>query len=331
MRWRVVDSIHELDEERWDALAGSEVTMAHRWHRVMEASRLGYRPRYLLAEDERGPLVGIVADTGQSFGRSRWLEVLLRRLTLMIEAPSSSRHSGIVMRPDTPRERVDRLLADLCRSERRPLLAVANVGPSELPAWSMRRYGARPQPPSMVLELPVPSYEHYLASLPPRHRHEVRRALRRAAEADVTVSQAPLAGHESDLYPLLAEVCARHRSRLFSPELFPSLARELPGQVMVFSATVHGQLGAFFLCLRQGRTLLAILAGLRYALAYPSSLYFVLLDDLVRWTLEHGIQRIHAGLSNEAQKQRHGFRPHARWLCVRAYPDPLNRLILNPS
>src|SRR5919201_3022259 len=102
MRWRVVDSIHELDEERWDALAGSEVTMAHRWHRVMEASRLGYRPRYLLAEDERGPLVGIVADTGQSFGRSRWLEVLLRRLTLMIETPSSSRHSGIVMRRDTP-------------------------------------------------------------------------------------------------------------------------------------------------------------------------------------------------------------------------------------
>jgi hypothetical protein len=29
MRCTIVDTIHELDEERWDALAGSEVTMTH--------------------------------------------------------------------------------------------------------------------------------------------------------------------------------------------------------------------------------------------------------------------------------------------------------------
>ncbi len=99
MRWQVVRSIHDLDEERWDSLAGVELTMSHRWHRVMEASRVGYCPRYLLAEDERGPLVGIVADANQSSGRSRRLDMLVRRLTLVVGAPFSSRHSGIVMRP----------------------------------------------------------------------------------------------------------------------------------------------------------------------------------------------------------------------------------------
>jgi predicted N-acyltransferase len=331
VRWQMVTSIRDLDEERWDALAGAEVTMTHRWQRVMEASRVAYRPRYLLAEDYRGPLVGIVADTNQSFGGSRWRDLLLRRLTLIVSAPFSSRHCGIIRRPDASMDCVDRLLRDLSWRQRRPLLGVANVNAADLPAWSERRFHARSQPPSMVLDLDTASYERYLERLPGRDRHELRRARRRASEADVTVRQAALDGYTMDLYPLLAEVSRRHQSVVFSPELFPALARELAEQVLVLSATVRGQTAGFFLCLRQGRSLLAILAGLRYALAYPSSLYFVLLDELVRWSLEHDIQRIHAGLSNEIQKQRHGFRPHARWLCVRAYPDFVNRLIATPT
>jgi len=45
--------------------------------------------------------------------------------------------------------------------------------------------------------------------------------------------------------------------------------------------------------------------------------------------LAYGLDKArgHAGLSNEAQKQRHGCRPRARWLCVRANPHPFNRLL----
>src|SRR5206468_10864711 len=92
-------------------------------------------------------------------------------------------------------------------------------------------------------------------------------------------------------------------------------------------ATANGRTAGFFLCLRQGTSLLAIFAGLRYALAYPSSAYFVLLDDLVRWSLEHGIQRIYGGLSNEVKKQRNGFSAQACWFCVPAYPRALNTLV----
>ncbi|HLZ30812.1 MAG TPA: GNAT family N-acetyltransferase [Chloroflexota bacterium] len=327
MRVRVVRSIHDLDEERWDSLGGVELSMTHRWHRVMEASRLAYRPRYLLAEDERGPLVGIVADTNQASGRSRMVDMLVRPLTLVVGAPFSSRHCGIVRRPDASIDHVHQLLAQLSRSERRPLLGVANVGAPALPDWSGRGFHARAQPPRMVLELTAATYEQYLEDLPKRHRQEVRRVRRRASEADVTLSQAPLHGQAAGLlYPLLAEVSGRHGSRLFSPEVFPALARELPSEVMVFCAAVHGEVAGFVLAVQTGSAILAVLAGLRYALAYPSSLYFVLIDELVRWSLEHGVQRIHAGISNEAQKQRHGFQPHARWLCVRAFPDSLNWL-----
>jgi predicted N-acyltransferase len=327
MRCKVVESIRDLDEERWDALAGAELTMAHRWHRVMETSRVAYQPRYLLAEDKHGPLAAIVAERSPSLGGSSWRTLLLRRLTLIVSAPYSSRHSGIVLRPGASPDCVDLFLRRLSLHERRPLLGIANVATAELPGWKQRRFHPRPQPPYMVLDLPSPCYTEYLGRLPARARHELRRAKRRAAEADVAIRQVPLEGSAVELYPLLAEVARRHGSVVFSPELFPALAREMDDRALVLAASANGQSAGFFLCFRQGTSLLATIAGMRYALAYPSSAYFVLLDELVRWSLDHGIQRIYAGLSNEAQKQRHGFSPRARWLCVRGYPNTLNQIL----
>jgi hypothetical protein len=281
----------------------------------------------LLAEDSTGPVAAIAAERSPSLGGSGWSELVLRRLSLIVSAPYSSRSSGIAVRPGTSPECVDRLLHHLAWHERRPLLGVANVGSADVSSWQKRRFQPRRQPPRMVLDIDSHSYEQYLESLSARGRQEVRRARRRAAEADVVVQQMPLDGSAAELYPLLAEVAHRHRSVVFSPELFPALARELGGQALVLSATVRGETAGFFLCLRQGASVLAILAGLRYSLAHPTSTYFVLLDELVRWSLEHGIKRIYAGLSNEVQKQRHGFCPHARWLCVRAYPLPLTTLL----
>lgn len=331
MRYQVVESIHLFDAERWDAVAGAEVTMTHRWHRVMEASRVAYQPRYLLAEDRAGPVAAIAAEASPSLGGSGWRDLLLRHLTLIVSAPYSSRHSGIALRPGVSPECVDILLQHLAWHARRPLLGVANLDSSELANWQKRRFHARHQPPRMVLDIGSQSYDGYVESLPARARHELRRARRRAAEAEVVVQPIPLQGSAVELYPLLAEVAQRHRSVVFSPELFPALARELDDRVVVLAATVHGRTAGFFLCLREGTSLLAVMAGLRYAVAYPSSAYFVLLDELVRWSVEHGITRIYAGLSNELQKERHGFSPHSRWLCVRAYPTSLNAMLAKVS
>jgi predicted N-acyltransferase len=319
MRWSVVKSIRALDQERWDALAGAELTMTSRWHRVMEASRVAYRPRYLLAEDHRGPLAAIAAEIDPSLG-SGWRNLALRRLALIVSAPYSSRHTGIVVRPGASMDCVDPLLRRLAWHERRPLLGVANVDTSDLPGWQRHRFQPRPQPPYMVLDLRSTCYEAYLERLPARARHEIRRANRRAADAHVAIAAASLDHRAVELYPLLAEVSRRHGSVVFSPDLFAALTSELSDRAVLLSATIDGQSAGFFLCFRQGTALLAVIAGLRYALAYPSSAYFALLDALVRWSTEHGVEHIFAGLSNEAQKERHGFQPRARWLCARGYP-----------
>jgi predicted N-acyltransferase len=324
---RVVDSIRQLDEERWDTLTNGELMMSHRWQRVMEASRTGYRPCYLLAEDQRGPLIGAVADASQTFGRSGWQELLLRRMTLLVGAPFSSRHCGLSVRAGATPDELDRPLAELSWQVRRPLLGITNLRDDQLAAWRARGFTARPQPASMMLDLGVPSYEAYLPSLTRKVRKELVRTRRRAAENRVTFRHGVLTGGESDLYPLLAEVCARHGWMPFTPALFACLASEMPGEAIVISGSVGGQTAGFLLCLRQGPLLLCILAGLRYELAHPASLYFLLFDELIRWSLQHEVQRISAGLSNEIQKQRHGFRPQERWLCFRAYPGPVNTLV----
>ena len=327
MRCQVAGSIEELDAERWDALAGPELTMTHRWHRVMEASRVAYQPRYLLAEDRAGPVAAIVAEKAPTLGGAGWRDLVLRHLMLLVSAPYSSRHCGIAVRPGVTPDRVDDLLRHLAWHERRPLLGVANVDGADVHGWSVRGFRVRPQPPRMVLDLEVSSYARYVERLPARARHELRRSRRRAADANLVVEQVVLDGSAPVLYPLLAEVARRHGPVVFSPELFPALARELDDRVLVLSASTHGRRAGFVLCLRQDSSLIAIMAGLRYAIAYPTSAYFVLLDELVRWSFEHGIRRIYGGLSNEVQKQRHGFSPRARWLCVRAYPRPINSLL----
>jgi predicted N-acyltransferase len=332
---RVAESIHQVDQAAWDSLAQDQVVMSHRWQRVMEDTRSAYRPRYVLAEDADGPLLGIVANTREAFGRTGWREAALRRLSVVVSAPFSSQHSGWIARRGTTVSDIlpllERGLGQLCWREQRLVAGVANVGPSDVDHWRTAGFITRRQPVSMKLDLPTSSYEQYLTGLNSRDLKELRRARRRAAELNVTFTHAPLRAADRHLFPMFAEVCARHAGPAadtpFSPALFSCLERELPGEVMVFSGAVDGQPAGYFLCLVQGQTLLATLTGLRYELAQPSSMYFLLLDEMIRWSLRHGIASIHAGLTNEQQKRRHGFRPRARWFCFRAYPGALHRAV----
>ncbi len=334
--YQIARSIHELDEDRWDALAGDQVVMTHRWQRVMEACRPGYAPRYALLEDRQGPLAAFTADTASTFGRRGLCEALLRRASVVVGAPMSAMHPGVVRRSGLSLEaalpRLEPALRDLCRHGSRPLLCVGNVTTADLPQWQARGFLASAQAAATMLDLSGPSgasYDAYLATLPRRDRHEVGRARRRGADHGVVLTHGPLAGDEGALlYPLLREVFAHHgtaeSAMPLTADLFGALARELPGETLLFTGHVGGQLAGFFLCFGRGADLWCAWAGLRYELAYPSSLYFLLIDELVRWSIAHGVRRIHAGLSNERQKARHGFRPRERWFCARATPRPLH-------
>ncbi|MGH2352620.1 MAG: GNAT family N-acetyltransferase, partial [Chloroflexota bacterium] len=333
MRYQVAYSIGTFEAAQWDAIAGTDIGLSHRWQRVMEAGRRDYRPLYVLVEDDRGPLAAIVANRADRFGRRGWRETLLRRLTLVVSAPFSARQGGVALRRGVVLENalpeLERIFDAICLREGRLVVGVGNISDADLPAWHGQGYAASAQAPDMVLDLPVDTYDAYVAGLPKKDRSELRRVRRRGEEMGVTFALGSPGDQPEQLHALLGEVFTRHGATAdtmpFTAELFPALEREMGAQAIVFLGYVNGRLAGFFLCLKQGETLLWPAAGLRYELAHPSGLYFLLIDEAVRWAIANGYRLIHGGMTNEQQKGRHGFRPRARWFCYRASPHVLNR------
>jgi predicted N-acyltransferase len=218
-----------------------------------------------------------------------------------------------------------------CRHEGRLLLSMANVSEEELPAWRAQGYAAVPRPPTMVIDLPVDSYEAYLDGLSNKDQAKIRRLRRRGEKMGVTFDVGPPGEDARQLHAMLSEVCARHGQTAdkmpFTEALFPALAREMGDEAMLLRGYVNGQLAGFHLLLKRGEILNWPVTGLRYELAHPSYLYFQLIDEAVRWAIAHGCRRLYGGTTNEQEKARHGFRPWARWFCFRVSPLPINRLL----
>jgi predicted N-acyltransferase len=326
-------SIREFAEDDWDLVAGSELMMSHRWHRVMEACRRDYRPRYALIADERGPLaVAASAASSPIASPGGWRDRLVSSLTLTFGAPFSAAASGVSVRADTTLTDalpiIEPALRELCWRERRVLLGLTNIKSDELLAVRQRGFVTVPRPPTMVLDLESAAYKAYLSGLRKDDRAELRRARRRAEEHGVVLQSRPVDAASQGLFPLFAEVCARHGIAPdkvpISDELFPALCREMPDDAFVISGFVHDQPAGFVLCFGQRDTLLAPMVGLRYDLSLPSCLYAVLIDEIVRVGLQRSVKRIYLGIGNERQKQRHGFVAQARWACIRTSLGPFN-------
>ncbi|MGH2370888.1 MAG: GNAT family N-acetyltransferase, partial [Chloroflexota bacterium] len=280
-------------------------------------------------------------------GGRGWPGSLLGRLTSVLTAPLSAGHCRVALRRGVALEDalpyIEKALAGLAWQEGRLLLAINNVGEAALPEWRAQGYLAVPRPPDMVLDLAgqaggradgsgqQPTYEQYLERLPARHRHELRRVRRRGDALGVRITQEAPGSRGEQLCPLLGEVFARHGAAPdatpFTPALFDALEQEMPGEAVVFVGSVGEELAGFGLGLVQNDTLVWPLLGMRYDLAYPSGLYFLLIDEGIRWGIRHGVRRIHAGVTNEAQKQRHGFHARPRWVCLRARPRALQVLL----
>jgi predicted N-acyltransferase len=337
VRYQVARRIETFEEARWDAVAGREIVLSHRFQRVMEASRRDYRPLYLLIEDGLGPLAAVVAERTDRFWRpdSGWRNDLLRRLILRVGPHFAAHQSGIALRQGVA---LGDILPDLegvldaaCRHEGRLLLSMANVSADELPAWRAQGYAAMPRPPTMVIDLPVDSYEVYLKGLPNKDQAKLRRFRRRGEKMGVTFSLGSTGEDARQLHAMLSEVSARHGQTAdkmpFTEALFPALEREMGDEAMLLRGYVKGQLAGFLLLLKRGELLNWPVTGLRYELAHPSYLYFQLIEEAVRSAIAHGCRRFYGGTTNEQEKARHGFRPQARWFCFRLSPRPINRLL----
>ena len=335
MSYRIAYAIRDIDETRWDAVAGTRITMTHRWQRVLETSWKGYQPRYLLLDDARGPLAIMIANASDSFNRSGWQEQIMERAILMLRPPISKMHSGVLVRPDASLSEVlpqlEQALRMLAANDRRPLLGVNNVAADELPIWRAQRFLAVSQPAVPVLDLHWPSYKQYVAALPAKQRSELRRMRRRAMSTGLRFEHGPLRVADDRLYPLLRDTFLHHGAgedaHIFAPTIFDRFAAELPEDVIVFKGLLGDRLAGYLIGVRDGATLGWWLSGLDDALGRPSYLYFLLIDEMIQWSIAHGYRSIFGGLWNYREKRKFGFELQPRWLCLRANVGPLNALL----
>jgi predicted N-acyltransferase len=331
MKFAETHSIREIEEGRWDSVVGDSLSMSHRWLRVMEAYWHSYGSRYLLMEDEKGPCAAVVANTAIASGDLGLLGWFYQRLSLAISPPFSSM-CGVMIRPGTSIESViphlDPVLSQLCRREKRLLLTIDNIVPSDLPVWRQKGFMAFQQQGLNILDLPS-TYDLYLDALRPKDRSELRRIRKRAMEFDVHFEVGPLANDGEQIYALFCEVFANHGTSLrampFNLHFFTGLECEMPGDVQFIRGYVGKTLAGVFLCLLNGSTLWWPMAGLHHETARPSYLYFLLIDEMIRWGIEHGIKKIFGGKTADREKQRHGFHLEERWFCYRANSRLINQ------
>lgn len=306
--------------------------MSHRWLRLIEDHWCSSESRYLLVEDEQGPCIALVATLTECFGNTGWMKWLYQHLNLVFVTPHTLR-CGVVARPDSLALLVPKALPameQLCRKEKRLLMTIGNVPVYEVPAWQQAGFLATPQFGVNVLDLPA-SYELYLDALRPKDRSELRRIRKHAGELDVSFKIEGLAEEGEQIYALFKNVYARHGTSddamPFSLPFFAELGHHLPEEAFFVKGYLDGQLCGVFLCLRSGPTLWWVMAGLDYEKARPAYLYFLLMDEMIRWSLEQGIQRIYGGAGTEREKQRHGFHLEERWFCYRTSVPVLNQFL----
>lgn len=335
MRYQIERSIRDFAPRSWDAASGGKLMMSHAWLRCMEDIQKRSSPLYALVSDDAGPLAALAVpylttiEPLRILGGPR-LAGAVARLVLLATVPFYGEASGLSVRAGVTLEAalpaLEPSLRAICRKARRMILAVANVPRGELPAWRALEFQDYELPPGSRLKLSG-NYSSYLELLNGRDRRELAR-MRRVAEHGGTTFEC-VSGVEDPgvLYDLLCERYAHHgveRSEIeLKPELFFCLKNDFPDDVVSFKAKVRGKLAGFMLGVRRRDELCLLFSGYRYELSRPNFVYFLLYDEAVRWSIEHGIRTIDAGSTMLSEKTRQGFEPVPRWVCWRAASRPV--------
>lgn len=324
-------SIREIDEARWDSVTADSLHMTHRWLRATETSWRFYQPYYLLLENEDGPCAAVLANTSTAFQKQfGWLGWLYNRFNLIIRPPFSSSCS-VVVRPgvalDTVMPELNAAFNHLSRQEKRLLVTVGNVSAVDVMSWQKAGFQATPIAGVNTINLPA-TYEDYLAPLHKSKRQELRRIRKRAAQFDIRLEIGTLGNDSEEVLALLYEVYARHgvsqEDMPFASQFLDALAKEMPGELLLIRGYAGDKLVGVSVNGLNGSRVIGLMMGLYYEIARPSLLYFVLIDELIRWSIQQGFQQLSIGRTNEREKQKHGFHVEERWVCHRAHVQPLN-------
>jgi predicted N-acyltransferase len=300
---------------------------------MMEDGAQGYRPLYLLMEDEAGPAALCIAPTWDL--GPLWERILMRRV-LRVYAPYSASVSGIATRSDVrladALDAMDDALAGVRRRQVRMVSTVTVSAAEDAAVLQARGYHALALAPDTVMDIRWRTFDDYLAALRPKDRREHFRNLRNSEKDGLEIESAPVTDAAPELYELYLQTARHHglpgnEAAPFGRPLFEAMATHFGADSRIFRCyrRSNGRTILYIMGAGNARQSLIPFAGLDYGYGSIGGLYWLVHARAVAWAIERGIGRMHGGTTTYPLKQRLGYQLAPRWLCYRA-----NATILRP-
>jgi uncharacterized protein len=323
---RVARTMQDVDREGWDALAAAytyysssdwlhwlEVSEGTRhetaYHQVWDGDTLvGALPSYWVTDETSGPYQLPIMAGGQWNGRKVLLgggrRAYLSEWLLHPRLTGEQRPAAIRALARSLRERAAEVDADTV-----VLPYLTHTAMTELAAEGMIGAPFLGSADASI-PLPEPSFEDYLARLPSFRRREIRREMRRFAEAGYTVTTESLGdcGEEvAELHSNLQRKYAGDAAAEPARESVRGQAELLAEHSLVFAARRDGRLVAFALAFPWQDRLFMRYTGEDYELGHGAFAYFNLTYYLpLQYACEHRFREVHLGLASLDAKTTRG-------------------------
>ncbi len=316
---RVLRSIHDIDPERWDALAGVDaLARNHAYLAAIEASSINdctffyplvYGHDELLAHAcvctittdfaqlLPGPLYGLAARLRRFW--PGFLKVKITECALpLVAGHSISLHDG------ADHERLiialESAISDIARAERSSLIVIRDFLTDERARFDVlltRGYNLAYNMPLARIRVRWKSHAEYLAAMRSRYRKDVTRRLKRASERGGTVETLPsfaeYAGTLTEQSRVVQENSGGFKREVLAPAYYENMDRLLGERSRLLAIRRDGRLVAHGMVLADRANLIATYFG-REA-GPPRHEWFRLINEVIHLGIESQCSYINLG------------------------------------
>jgi len=308
-------------------LTREEVVRCRHWARAFAAERKDHRYyelvedtiqpefdfRYFAIQDESGEVRAVqpffMLNQDMLAGTSRWMQKsadFVRRMwprfmqlrTLMVGCAAGEGH--LDSNSELPRDQHAQLLAaGLIRHARdlKARLIVLKEFPAAdrtvLECFLDHGYTRVPSLPMTLVSIDYASFDEYMSKVLSRNtRANLRqkfRATDRVASLEMSVLN-DITPFVDEVYPLYLSVYEKATLRFekLTKEYLCGIGQRMPNKVRFFVWRHEQKIVAFGLCMVEGTSICCEYVGFDYSVAYEFNLYYVVVRDIMSWSMENG-------------------------------------------
>jgi predicted N-acyltransferase len=332
----IVDTIHRIDREEWDALVGESIFASYGWLKTLEQTFIGdQKPRYFLMR-EAGRLIATAAcyiaqpseqihncdDTLLGRFKRYASKMGISFLPAMICSPRGAFGTHVLVDKRLDSKKAETVVTELIKKieefafEYRLSIVFANVMDHEISlirSLSERGYSKADTFPLCYLDVEWSSFNDYLASLKQIRQGSakmIRREINKNRNEGVIIEEIEkVDGYQDRLFEMANRNYLSHNGKPFPfrKEYFKALKENLGSDAVIYTATKNNELVGVCVLLRRKESYFVPVIGVDHESAGNDFTYFNLAYYRpIRDAISDRIKRIYFGQAMYSLKTRRG-------------------------